>query len=426
MARLMFFLISPLLLLGLAWHLDWPVFYAWRTEISCLALGISLVLAFWSKKTLKKKQAFWSLTLLLLVVLSFLAKSFEREYLRLAIWQASAEEIKKMGAHFVIGYRDWEEASLLARQGAIAGLYISRAQFREYNFEDLQNKINQLQGLRQKAGLPPLIIAVDEEGDFVSVLKVWDGPQLGLASFSTWKKPWKELEGAIEKMGHRQGKRLKELGVNVNFSPVVDLKVKLKQGRRDNSRIYLRAAAEDPKEVSQRALLYSQTLLEEGVTPTLKHFPGLGHGLGDTHFEDVFLESSWEELKEKDVLPFKQILSQVPALTMLSHAKVAGSKKPASICPQVVEKMFRQKISQEALLITDDFSMAPIALGPGGVSQATVEALELGVDLILISKDVDLYYPAFNAALKAWRQRKLSPIKIALSQNRLQKLVKNF
>jgi beta-N-acetylhexosaminidase len=195
---------------------------------------------------------------------------------------------------------------------------------------------------------------------------------------------------------------LAEIGVNLNFAPVVDLNYGLVNPNDHYTRAYQRAIASYPKIVRDVAGDYCAALIETGVRCTLKHFPGLGRVFEDTHKASADLRAPVSELAATDWVPFRALMDS-NAFTILGHVRLTSidPDRPASISAPVVSGLLRRDWNYHGGLIADDFGMAAIYRGPGGIERAAVEALNAGVDMILVSFDPDQYYPVMHALLGA-------------------------
>ncbi len=137
----------------------------------------------------------------------------------------------------------------------------------------------------------------------------------------------------------------------------------------------------------------------------------------------ITITTTVEKLTQQDWLPFRQVTSKSSAFTMLGHVKLTAvdSENPVSFSKKVVKGIIRQKWQNQGILITDDFSMTPVSLSPDGIENATVKAINGGVDLILISFDQDLFYPAILGLLKAEKSGELEKSMLKASNQRLNK-----
>ena len=166
---------------------------------------------------------------------------------------AEGAEAKDLGQHFITGYTSFAEVAPLAEKGLIGGIYISHHNIKGRTATALKAEIASLQELRRGAGLAPLIVAADQEGGIVSHL----APQLtSLPALSTLTDlpPDRRARMAGE-FGRTHGRELADLGVTLNFAPVVDLR--RSQGRNPfdfNSLISRRAISDDPTPRSRRSL----------------------------------------------------------------------------------------------------------------------------------------------------------------------------
>lgn len=311
---------------------------------------------------------------------------------RTAIMHAAEREPARMaalGEHLVIGYDDIREVRELARRGLIGGVFVTRRNIAGKTPLQLRAELTGLQTIRRLAGLPPLLIATDQEGGPVSRMSPLVPHQPPLASVAGRPDEVRRAKA----YGTLQGAALARLGFNVDFSPVVDLRPNRPPDPEDlHTRIADRAIAADPDTVARVALAYSRALADQGVTPTLKHFPGLGSVGADTHLVDAHLATPVAELAERDWLPFRYVLDRAPAMLMVGHVTLdaVDPTRPASLSRPVLTGLLRDRWNFQGILISDDLSMAPAY--ERGLCRASLEALGAGQDLLLIAYDWRQYY----------------------------------
>jgi beta-N-acetylhexosaminidase len=232
----------------------------------------------------------------------------------------------------------------------------------------------------------------------------------------------KILHTEIENYGRQQGRELADIGINVNFSPVVDLKSVNDSNLLDfHSLINRRAISDDPIVTSDAALAYCIGLDSQGVLPTLKHFPGLGRVSSDTHHFSAKLEAAPDELINRDWLPFQSVSCRSRSLIMLGHVVLSDidNENPVSFSRRVVQEIIRGRWKHEGLLITDDLTMA--AAYSYGIGEAGVRALNAGVDLLLISADHEKFYEAMYYAVDAYENGGVDLKALDTSCDRLEK-----
>ena len=409
-----------------AYHLQNPLLLparSWAEPVLLLVgvMGLAITL-YWRPRQL------WltlSITTLWLATIGFIVTGASAQYRhRQTILQAAArnpELMARLGEHLVVGYDNPQEIRKLAQRGLIGGIFITRHNVAGKSFEQLRTELAMLQAVRRQAKLPPLIIATDQEGGPVSRLSPPLPLQPALASVLAGDARPNEIEQRARQYGATQARALVALGINTNFSPVVDLKPTHASGALDfHTQIAERAIASDPNTVTQVALAYSQALLQQGVMPTLKHFPGLGSVSVDTHHFNAYLNTALPDLQAHDWRPFQQILSQTPALLMVGHVTVNAldTARPASVSPAVLTGLIRQHWQFNGIMISDDLSMAPIY--NRGLCRSSIESLNAGMDLLLISYDWKKYYLILDCLQHAAQTGTLASLE--KSHHRLQAL----
>ena len=339
-----------------------------------------------------------------------------------SVLNADPSRLAKLGQHFVVGYRDPEEVAALVEKRAIGGVFLTARNIENKSKTEIRQEISGWQETRRRQGLSPLWIAADQEGGIVSRLSP---PLTYLPPLSEIIAEDRDIEAsknAVIEYAMLQGRELYEIGVNLNFAPVVDLNKGALNPDDKYSLIYRRAISADKDVVAKVASWYCQTLEKQGVRCTLKHFPGLGRVAADTHVEDAQLDTSLEELREDDWVPFQAAMQNTRALTMLSHAKLMAvdGDRPVSFSNKAIVNILRQDWQYNGILITDDFCMRAAYNTKLGLAGATVAAMNAGVDLILIAFDSDLYYPAMHSLLQAEADSKLDMKMLEKSRRRLQ------
>ncbi|MEM6427574.1 MAG: glycoside hydrolase family 3 N-terminal domain-containing protein, partial [Cyanobacteria bacterium P01_D01_bin.128] len=230
-----------------------------------------------------------------------------------------------------------------------------------------------------------------------------------------------DRQAQVQAYAETHGRELANLGINLNFAPVVDLDHGQLNPDDRLSQIFRRAIASDSAVVSAVAQTYCQTLMNFGVHCTLKHFPGLGRVVADTHLTPAQLATPVETLRQSDWIPFHPEQMADGAFTMLGHATVTALDPdyPASFSHKIVAGLLRQTWQHNGVLITDDFSMGAVYYSKAGVLTATRKALNSGVDLILIAYDPALYYPIMASLIRAEQTGQLAPGPLKLSRDRL-------
>lgn len=334
------------------------------------------------------------------------------------VLRAGTAQGRQLGPHFMVGYSSFPEVARLAEQGLIGGVYVTRHNIRGRMVDALRDEIAALQDIRRAAGLPPLLVAADQEGGIVGHLAP---PLTKLPALATLAGLAPDDQQAkAEEFGRIHGRELAGLGVNLNLAPVLDLKPQAQRNRLDfHTLIGQRAIASDPAVVSTIATSYVRGLEESGVGATLKHFPGIGRVRSDTHHFSANLDTPVTELEATDWLPFRQVLSHSRSALMVGHVTLTAvdPDRAASHSKRVVDGIIRQRWGYQGVVMTDDLVMG--AIYQNDVCKAVVEAINGGVDLLLVAYDGAQFYRVFACALEGSRQGKLDVAMLRASAARL-------
>ena len=167
--------------------------------------------------------------------------------MRARVLAADPAQLEKLGRHFVVGYRDPAEIERLLERRAIGGVFIGARNVEGLSADAVRAQIASWQDTRRRQGLPPLLIATDQEGGTVSRLSPPLPRQPPIASVVDASRATKPARNAAaHAYGLAQGRALASLGVNLNFAPVVDLNKNLVNPNDRYTRIRDRAIAADP------------------------------------------------------------------------------------------------------------------------------------------------------------------------------------
>jgi beta-N-acetylhexosaminidase len=335
---------------------------------------------------------------------------------RATVLEAQPWQLERLGPHLIVGFDELEEVELLASRGAIGGVFLTQKNVRGKSPEEVRAMIDRL---RAAAAGRIFFVAADQEGGEVSRLTP---PLPARPPLATFAGSAEEVRAFAE----AQGRELAALGVDVNFSPVLDLRREEMSSAIDfHSKIADRAIASDPQLVATTGALYARGLFEHGVFATLKHFPGLGRAASDTHHFDAAITASKEELEGTDFHPFRAVLAETDAFLMLGHARVEAldPEHHASHSDAIVGGLIRREWEHQGILVTDDVCMAPFYYAEGGVGGSAVRALNAGVDLLLVAYDERQYYRVMAALMTAERLGRLDQQRLSLSHERLRRAV---
>jgi beta-N-acetylhexosaminidase len=352
------------------------------------------------------------------VLLASACLQLSTEQRRRATLAAPPETLRLLGRHFIVGYRDRDEAERLVAQGGVGGIFVTA---RNVRGGDLADEIAHLQELRRRAGQAPLIVAADQEGGPVSRLSPPLPQAPALASLAAL--PSAMRRAAVHRQGAEMGRELARLGVTVDFAPVVDLAVAHRDARGAlHTRISQRALSDDPQIVSEMARAFVEGLDAAGVRATAKHFPGLGRVDEDTHFFRAEIDAAQSELERRDLEPFQELLAHTDAWLMAGHvvAKAYDPEWPASQSKILIGGLVRRQWGFDGVIVTDDLAMG--AVSRYDPCAGVVASLNAGVDLLLVSFDGAQFYPLMDCLLRAKDRGALDMEALARSARRLDRL----
>ncbi len=419
-----------IILLICAFNLKTPYLFSIRDYLTvgiilfCFIQGLSLVkhlkLASYFPKS---KKIFLMLLIIIFVATIFNEAKFQ--WHKYYVLHADVHNLQQLGKHIIVGYETFDELSLLISKGGVNGVFMTKKNILNKTYLQIKTEIAQMQIISMNNGQTKLMIATDQEGGIVSR---FSPPLTKLPSLAKIVHDKEIMAAKIEarKYGEIHGKELSAIGINVNLSPVVDLKNNNKDNPLDfHSYINKRAISKDTTIVSEVALAYSLGLEKYAVIPTLKHFPGMGRVVDDTHHFESKVTVNKKILNETDWLPFKFILKKSNSFMMLAHVILSKlDSVPVSYSKKIIQTLIRQDWHYEGVLITDDLVMSSIYEGQHGLCNASIMALNAGVDLLLISYDDEKYYDVMYCLLKAQGENKLDLTMLLDSELRINKTTK--
>jgi len=168
---------------------------------------------------------------------------------------------------------------------------------------------------------------------------------------------------------------LRGLGVDVDCAPVLDVPA---VGAHDI--IGDRAFSADPAVVAALGRVVMDAFLEGGVYPVIKHIPGHGRALADSHFDLPVVDAPRAELEARDFVPFRALADAPFAMTAHIVYTSLDADRPATTSKAVIEGVIRRDLGFDGLLMTDDLSMKALS---GRFEDRAIASLDAGCDLVL-------------------------------------------
>ncbi|MDT5348376.1 MAG: beta-N-acetylhexosaminidase, partial [Mycobacterium sp.] len=278
----------------------------------------------------------------------------------------------KLAQLLMVGVKDGADAKAVVANHHVGGIFVG-------SWTDLSMLTNgALKELVESAGPLRLAVSVDEEGGRVSRLKKLIGPAPSAKDLAKTMTV-DQVYGFELDRGHK----LRGAGITIDFAPVVDV-----TEAADDTVIGDRSFGSDPDKVTAYAEAYARGLRDAGVLPVLKHFPGHGHGSGDSHTGGVSTPPL-SQLQTNDLVPYRKLVTQAPVAVMVGHLQVPEltGDDPASLSPAAVQ-LLRTGTGYGAPafdgpIFSDDLSSMAAISSKYPVPEAVLHTLQAGTDVAL-------------------------------------------
>ncbi len=254
------------------------------------------------------------------------------------------------------------------------------------NTPDIESSIKFVDFLQNanKDNKSRLLIAIDQEGGYVTRLGIGTSMPGNMALGATNNPKYAYEAGKII------GKELKALGINTNFAPVVDI-----NSNQGNTVIGVRSFSDDADTVTNFGEQLMKGLQSENIITSLKHFPGHGDTITDTHNGLAIVNKTYDELKQVELKPFQKLTSS--DIVMTAHIQFPKidettyvSKKdnntytlPATLSKKILTDILRNDLGYEGIIVTDALDMKAISENFGLVD-ASIRAINAGADILLM------------------------------------------
>lgn len=281
-----------------------------------------------------------------------------------------------------------EETSNALAQYPVGGIiyFSENIQTREQTIEMIKNS--------QDYSKIPLFIGVDEEGG--TIARIGNNVQMGTTKLPSMEKIGSSGDSRkAYEIGETLAADIGELGFNVDFAPVADIIVNKK-----NTEIGDRSFGEDPELVSEMVIAEVKGLQENNVSAVLKHFPGHGSTVSNSHEGNSVSLRTLEELEKAEFVPFREGIEAGADFVLVSHMTLVNATKekvPASLSGEVITGWLKGKLNYDGIVITDALRMKAIS-DDYSSAEAAVKTIKAGSDMILMPENV---YEAYNGIADA-------------------------
>jgi beta-N-acetylhexosaminidase len=264
------------------------------------------------------------------------------------------------------------------------GVILFDRDYRDRNRTKNIRSPEQLRALTEQLGAyaaAPLLIAVDQEGGKVARLKPAYGfPEIPSAASIGKKGDLAYAEDAYGILADT----LETAGINADFAPDVDLSVNPK------NRVIVgleRSYGNAPEKVAEYAGIFIDALRQKNIIPVLKHFPGHGSSLGDSHEGFVDVSDTWNAV---ELEPYRRLIEAGKAdMVMTAHVynRRLDPEYPATLSYRVNTQLLREQLGFEGVIVSDDLQMK--AISEHYSLQETVRlAINAGVDMLLFGNQL--------------------------------------
>ncbi len=278
------------------------------------------------------------------------------------------------------GQKHVDEISSLVKNENLGGLIF---------FQGGPNRQARLTNYYQAHAKTPLFIAMDAEwGISMRLDSVPDFPKamtLGAVQDSD----------LVYAMGKEMARQFKELGMHINFAPVVDV-----NSNPQNPVIGYRAFGEDRETVTKQAIAYMKGLQDNGVLANAKHFPGHGDTEADSHYSLPVIKNPEQRIWDVDLYPYQELFKENLMSVMVAHLNVPSLDDarniPTSLSRKVVTDLLQNRMNFQGLIFTDALNMKGVA-NSNAPGEVDLKALLAGNDVLLYSQDV----PKAKALIKS-------------------------
>ena len=248
--------------------------------------------------------------------------------------------------------------------------------------------------LHALAGAP--LLSVDEEGGRVARIGNNENFKVptyaSMAAVGATGDPSKALEAGVA-----IGTYLKEYGFDIDFAPVADVNT-----NPQNIVIGDRAFSNNPKAAAPMVVNFMEGLHKVGINACIKHFPGHGDTVGDSHKEYVQTDKTWEELLNCEMITFKAAIKAGAPMIMSAHValpNVTGDNLPGTLSHYILTDKLRKELGFQGVIITDAMGMKAVS-DRYSSGESAVMTLQAGADIVLMPEDLPEAFEAVVAAVE--------------------------
>ena len=280
---------------------------------------------------------------------------------------------QKLAQLIVVGVTGTADATQVVQREHIGGIFVGSWTDKSILTSGAASRLSRSQPI-------PLMVTVDQEGGRVSRLS-----SLGIDSPSARELAQTKTPAQVRAVAASVGRQLKKLGITVDFAPDADV-----SDESADEVIGDRSFSNDPQVVAEYAGAFAAGLEDAGIMPVYKHFPGHGHGSGDSH-TGVVRTPPLSSLITSDLVPYKTLLRNPGnAGVMVGHLIVpglTGAETPSSISPRAMTMLRTGKPyggpAFNGVIFSDDLSGMAAISERYPIEQAALMSIKAGGDIAL-------------------------------------------
>ena len=259
-----------------------------------------------------------------------------------------------------------DEVISLIKDYKIGGVVLYKKNY--YDMKSMVNLINKLKKINKEN--IPLFIAIDQENGRVNRL-----PNEIMRIYNPLRQAMSKDIEVINECNEITSNILSMVGVNMNFAPVLDINY-------DNKVIGNRSYGYNKQDVIKYGLPIIKTMKDKGIISVVKHFPGHGLVMEDSHYLIPTIKDV--DKMENDLDVYGEAIKSGCDAIMVGHLKVRGyGNKPATINREIIDKYLINRYNYHGLIITDDLRMNTMKY-MYGMKNLIIKSINSGCNVLMI------------------------------------------
>lgn len=334
-------------------------------------------------------------------------------------FEVQSFEVQSFGNHVIIGVSGTtlndEDKRILSKLKPVGIIFFGKNFRQDTHYEEWLESFKVLtEEIREYTERKSMLMTIDHEGGRVI------RPPLPITRF-----PYAFLQSKeATKIAKATAVELKSLGINLSWAPVADI-----FSNPNNPIIGPRAFNITPQTAAKSAREYFIGLRESGIIACAKHFPGHGDTSSDSHLELPVLNLSLEQLRNRELIPFKALIEAGIPTIMTAHILFPEIDKhvPATLSKTILHQLLREELGFEGVVVSDDLDMK--AVSDMYASSGTVaQTFNAGCDLLIISGNLpasspEKIYGIAEDFVSSLKKGNLNESVIEVSKTRINKLL---